>query len=411
MLNLMATRIIGDNRIRPLRIAFISVGVYERKLFSRSFYLARGMARLGHDVTLITCSQDYRFLREYREGVKIIATPEVISYRLRKGGLGFVDTICRCIILSLIKIDIIHVDVGFRPAGGIPGHLFSKIKHVPYVCDWWDWIGVGGLLDGRSKLYRYTLGAFDNYFELQDKMHADGVICISEYLRNRALSYGINNEQLSVVTGGCDADDVGQLDKEQVRSELGLPHNSFIIGFAGMGPHEYRDLIPFLENISWLRKEVKSFIWFSTGDKLPLDIKKYYGISTEYIETGWVSENRYKKLLAAADILLLLQEDTKANRARWPNKTGDYLAAGRPILATSVGEIGNLIREHPGGIMNVDWNKKSVRRALRDFINRKNQWDDMGNANAKLALNYLSWDIKAKQFISFYYRIINRHKK
>ncbi len=87
-----------------------------------------------------------------------------------------------------------------------------------------------------------------------------------------------------------------------------------------------------------LRNE-KKITWFTTGRKLSQETKQKYNIGNELYEFGWVDYKIYSEVLSCADLFLLLQKDNNINKARWPNKVGDYLAAGRPILVNKMGEL------------------------------------------------------------------------
>ncbi len=393
-----------------MKIAIISAGVLRKKSFERNLSLARGLVRCGCEVTLLTCSDDFRYKEECLFGVRVVAFPEILSYRLRKGGLGLIDAFSRVVFMTSKNYDIVHADVGFRPAAGLPGHLYTKIKRVPYVCDWWDWIGNGGALDNRSRIYRSTLGASDNFFEVWDKKHADGIITISQCLYDRARSLGIEEEKLVIIHGGADVEGIDYVPKSIAREQLGLDKKSLIIGFSGMGPFEYADLLPFFKALPAIRAEFRNFSWFSTGDALPMTVRQEFNIGNEYRDLGWIGIDDYKKYLRAADILLLPLRDDLGNRARWPNKLGDYLAAGRPIISTPVGEVAAFAKRFPDSLAAVQWNSETIAKRIIELGHDQERMENIGRLNFKIASQHYSWDEKAKEFYNFYRRIVRRHR-
>ncbi|MGC9326311.1 MAG: glycosyltransferase, partial [Candidatus Hinthialibacter sp.] len=50
------------------------------------------------------------------------------------------------------------------------------------------------------------------------------------------------------------------------------------------------------------------------------------------------------RYLCSCDIQLLPMNDTIANRARLPNKLCDYMASGRPVVSSDVGESSRIIK-------------------------------------------------------------------
>lgn len=388
-----------------MRILISSVGVYEKKGFDRNLSLAKGLVELGNEVTLLTCNNNFSWRKEKRFGVEIVAVPEIFNYRLSKGGLGIFDTLSRIIYMSNKSYDVIHVDVGFRPSGGIPGHLFAKLKNIAYVCDWWDWIGKGGNLDGRSWLYRHTLGASDSFFEEYEKYSADGIITISECLQQRAVSLGIDKEKTVIIHGGSDMDGVEYVDKITARNELGLDLETPLLGYVGMGPFECDDLEPFLMAMPSLKKKWRNLKWFSTGGVIPDLLREKYSIGDEYIELGWVGLDDYKKYLQAADILLLPLRDNTVSKARWPNKMGDYIAAGRPVITTDIGEISRFNSLYPGGVVLAEWESKSFETSIDELLSSPAKMEEMGRYNFDVARKHYSWMNKSKEFYEFYLKV------
>jgi glycosyltransferase involved in cell wall biosynthesis len=64
-----------------------------------------------------------------------------------------------------------------------------------------------------------------------------------------------------------------------------------------------------------------------------------WGIADRVEFTGFVSEEDLPGYLTASDVLLCPLEDNLVNRNRCPHKAFWYLGAGRPIVATRVGEV------------------------------------------------------------------------
>ena len=119
----------------------------------------------------------------------------------------------------------------------------------------------------------------------------------------------------------------------------------------------------------------------------------------------------YRSCLACADILLLTQEDNLINQARLPTKIGDYLAVGRPILATPVGEVKFFVekyRDH--GIYLVEWKCSDIFNSIEKlFLSRKNL-EQMGKENALIAREECSWGKKAEDLSGFLFKIVKMGK-
>ena len=119
------------------------------------------------------------------------------------------------------------------------------------------------------------------------------------------------------------------------------------------------------------------------------------------IRTGYLGDAQYNEYLAACDIFWLPLCDTNANRGRLPLKLHDYMAAGRPTIATAVGDvpgyfsgeqIGFLCDPTPDDIAAI-----TVRLYQNDGLRQK-----MGVQARWQAENLYSWHKIALQLESFY---------
>jgi glycosyltransferase involved in cell wall biosynthesis len=62
------------------------------------------------------------------------------------------------------------------------------------------------------------------------------------------------------------------------------------------------------------------------------------GLTDYIVFTGWVDQLKTLVYLSAADLALYPHRDTLVNRAKSPSKIATYMAMGKPIIASAVGE-------------------------------------------------------------------------
>jgi glycosyltransferase involved in cell wall biosynthesis len=74
------------------------------------------------------------------------------------------------------------------------------------------------------------------------------------------------------------------------------------------------------------------------------ELAERLGISGRIAWTGWVSDEHYPFYLACADVCVCPLEDNLNDRARWPAKILDFLAAGRSTVTNAVGEVDRSFR-------------------------------------------------------------------
>jgi glycosyltransferase involved in cell wall biosynthesis len=91
------------------------------------------------------------------------------------------------------------------------------------------------------------------------------------------------------------------------------------------------------------------------------------GVGDRIVQTGWCSDERVQDHLAAADLCVLPLRDHAVNWARWPNKIGEYMAAGRPTVCTRVGDVADVVeREGIGRVCAPD--ARSLASAILEVL-------------------------------------------
>lgn len=373
--------------------------------FNRAFYFARPLVRRGHSVTVVTNSkkQIFSFEEYVYEGVNIIETPDIFWGKLRTGW-DPLNALRRCYFLKSRKFDIIHA-IDCRPTVIIPALYLKKRWKVPLVIDWLDWWGRGGIIDLRSnKILNKLFEPIETYFEENFRKYADYTTVISTLLRERAINLGINKEKIKVISHGCDTDDAKPLDKATARKELGLSDYDFILLFSGFVLYDIRLS---LDAFSRVLKQYPNTLLILTGSHEHLDgkCKKRWKGNTHILNLGFLSKQKYSRVLGACDLCMLPLSDNLANRARFPGRLGDYMAAGRPVISNDVGDVGSLIKEYNIGALT----KPTPDEYARGIINALQQPRNLaiwGNNARKLAQERLSFDILSKDFEQIYTELI-----
>jgi glycosyltransferase involved in cell wall biosynthesis len=99
-----------------------------------------------------------------------------------------------------------------------------------------------------------------------------------------------------------------------------------------------------------------------------------------------------KDFLGAADILLLPLTDIALDRARYPHKLSDYVAAGRPLVACDVGETGRLLRRFNFGVLAPPI-AEGFAQKIAKVADTPEHWNEMGTQTRAAAENHFNWDV------------------
>lgn len=177
----------------------------------------------------------------------------------------------------------------------------------------------------------------------------DKIICISDAEKQSALDKKICREdKLQVIFNGVDIESYeGGVHGEIKREELGIPEDAFVAGMVGrISPQKAPDV--FVRMAKQVKDKVPKahFIIVGNGNQ-ENEIRKYAmdnGFSDSLHITGWVDNPMsYVELFDVACLL-----------SRWEGfglALPEYMMAGKPIVASRVDAIPNIIRDGENGLL------------------------------------------------------------
>jgi glycosyltransferase involved in cell wall biosynthesis len=110
--------------------------------------------------------------------------------------------------------------------------------------------------------------------------------------------------------------------------------------------------------------------------------------------------HKFPLYLGASDVLLLPLADTQFDRTRWPLRLGDYLAAGRPVVATSLPTIEKSVSECC--LLAKIGDPEDFADKILSIISNPELREEMGKRARELAERKYSWQIIAKQLEKAY---------
>jgi glycosyltransferase involved in cell wall biosynthesis len=119
------------------------------------------------------------------------------------------------------------------------------------------------------------------------------------------------------------------------------------------------------------------------------------------VRSGFVSRDMLQTLMAACDLMILPLKDNIASRGRWPSKLNDYLAAGRPTVATAVGDCRELFANHRIGQTAAD-DPSALAAAVLALLDQPAECRSMGKAARRLAEEQFAWPILTARLDAHY---------
>ncbi len=259
-------------------------------------------------------------------------------------------------------------------------------------------------------MFKLFLGKYELWSEVNDKKSADGVIVLSEYMKQRALNIGIDESKILLLHGGANVEFIKYIDNSnEVRDKYNIPKDHLIFGFIGMTRGDLDDILPFIDAFNCLKGQFK-LSWLTAGERLSPEFKQKLNIGNELIEVGWIDYFSNSEILSCVDVFVLIKKNSITNIAGWPNKFGDYLAFGRPIMLNAYGDLIDYSNRYSSGLFLVDRNTESITNTIIQIIKSKESLIEMRRYNRKVAEDIYTWKAKSKQLYSFYTNAIQKNK-
>jgi glycosyltransferase involved in cell wall biosynthesis len=355
--------------------------------------MAQQLSRRGHEVTLFTVSRDHplRTIWTLNGDVRVCRTPNLAVGGTGEG-YGLLDIPMRCIHALWHRYDIVHM-FDHKPNATFPG-LPARLRGARLVADWGDWWGGPGGINDVPKRRIPTIGRFESWWEERSKLWADGVVTISSMLQRRAIDLGCKPERVAWIPTGAPTDRIQPLHVAVAREQLGIPLHRRIVGFIGMGQGDLAIVLRALQELPnvWL---------MIIGKKRPETqrLADAYGVTDRLWQTDFVPDDQVGLYLACADVMCLPMEDRAANRGRFPNKVLDYLAAGRAVVASPVGDIERLLARHKVGLLA---SEATFASAIQSLLSSPSLRAELGENARRLAETDYAWPHLVDRLEQFY---------
>jgi glycosyltransferase involved in cell wall biosynthesis len=381
-----------------VRVVMFVHNTVARGTFDRAHSLGRNLVKNGHEVTLFAgASHRARARRCLIDGVEVIEGFDPLPARARESGLSPFDLLNRIYRVRRNRCDLIHC-FDHRPTVFLPALLLARRHGTPCIFDWADLWGFEGIAAERGRLARVLLGTADHLLEDRVRRRANSLTVINGALQQRAQERFAAPIHLLPV--GASSDLIKPLPKKEMRRRFNLPEDAPIAVHTGLAPYD----IPYLAHafVEVARRRPGALLVMA-GRRFPTleSIIGRAGCSNQLVRLGMLDRTRLSQIMACADVLLLPYTNSSVNVYRYPNKLGDYLCAGRPIVTNRTGDLGRLVTQERVGLATDD-TAQSFAGAIQQLFDDPILAQEMGDRGRALAESKLDWRFLAAGLERFY---------
>jgi glycosyltransferase involved in cell wall biosynthesis len=357
------------------------------------------LATSGFRVSLLTVSPGRRVWPQssVEAGVQITETPNLLTLMYALGsGYGAIGIPYRVLYSLGNRFDLVH-SFDHKPNVLLPAIFLNKLKETPLVADWSDWWGTSsdgsGLQEGKSGPVVKLETSMEHFIHRS----ADRVTTISTGLRTRAVALGIPEDKVSWIPSGAPSDVIRPLDRDACRERLGISRSIFLLSHLGMGEEDLSMVLPAITALRNKRREIRLGVIGPVGTPAAFQRSE---VKDRVFLFGKVPFDQLSLYLGASDAFVLPLRETVVNQTRWPNKFGDYIAAGRPVLSSPVSDVAQYVGSGKCGML---WRDASELASSIDHVmDHPAEAARMGQSARILAEGELSWDTISERFSEVY---------
>jgi glycosyltransferase involved in cell wall biosynthesis len=282
-----------------------------------------------------------------------------------------------------------------------------------------SWAGVEASLHARVPLFLEYNGSevwIGKHWDKTEKLDllercerlnleaASRIFVISEVERNNLLSVGLADEKIVVNPNGVDADEFHPgIGGDKIRAELGLPKDRRLVGFVGtFGP--WHGVLALAEAIALTAKNAGLHFLLIGDGSLRSEVKAKLGASGDLERmtfAGVVSHERIPAFLDACDILVSPHVPLADGREFFgsPTKLFEYMAAGKGIVASRLGQIGDVLSDNETALLVEPGNPKELSDAMLKLADDAVLLSRLGAAAREAAIGKHTWKINAKRVL------------
>lgn len=178
---------------------------------------------------------------------------------------------------------------------------------------------------------------------------ADAVVTASTVLRDEFME----SHRIPIIALGNFQDvapyqAVTEAESHSLRTELGVSDKKLLVAYIG-GFSKNRMLLPFIETAGLL-PEVEFHLWGDGAQRAEVEAAVAHHPNAHY--HGWLKAEALPIHFHAADVIYYcLRLDYPGAKYNAPNTLSQAMAAGRPIIANHVGDLGRIVTATECGLL------------------------------------------------------------
>jgi len=302
-------------------------------------------------------------------------------YEVRKGATG---------------VALIH-KTGFKPDILYARHclfnsadFLSFILRIPLVKE------VNGIVAeeyvAEGKAGKLTMAVL-RIIEKQSLRKADKIIVVTPNIKDILINrFGLNGDTVQVIPLGADVELFRKIDQQTAKRELKLDLRYDYVCFCGSF-YRWQGIDDLIRSIPLVIKSCPTARFLIVGDGIMKDelisLTKELGLEESILFTGNVPYEKVPWYISSADVCIVYKKPMATGYS--PLKLYEYMACGKPVIASNVEGFG-ILEEHRAGMLVEPESPDMLADAIIRMLKNPQLREEMGRNARELVIMRHRWD-------------------
>ena len=302
-------------------------------------------------------------------------------------------------LLMREKPDIIHCQ---HVSAAITSFLPAKILKMPHIYEAHSfWVAETEMQDHKKGIFFYRDKIGEDYI----LRHGDKIIVMSETMRQEFIKRGAPEEKLHLIYPSTDLEQFSERNVKSVEIK-GVTDDDLVVIYTGnFWPWQGVDIL--LDAIPYVVTEIPNVKFVIIGGKENEIDDKKEKIGKYRNNVVFLGRQPYELMpsfMTKADILVIPRPESQVNWTT-PRKMGEYLAMGKVVVATDVGDHRRILVDNECGIV-TEPHAKGFAEGLIDVLKNEELRRRLGGNARNVAYKLFNWDQAIEKTMNIYESLI-----
>lgn len=290
-----------------------------------------------------------------------------------------------------------------------------KIFNIPLI------IEINGLINDELLMTFSSKSVIPNIYsylsvtsEKFNYKHCDKIVSVTQNLKETLTDiYNIDTNKIIVINNGANTDIFKPLPEQESLAKLNLDSSKNYICFVGnLAPWQGVEFL--IKAAPLILKKHANARFLIVGDgvmkKEWMKLAGDLGVLDKFIFTGGVPYEMVPTYINAADVCVAPFIKKRNSRIGLSAlKMYEYLACGKPVVASDILGVKELLENSGGGISVIPENPEAMANAILKLLSDESVRKLMGENGRKYVVTNHSWDSVARKVLDVCNDVIKNH--